>query len=98
MRGPGKRMEPFRALMYNRNVAGDPARVVAPPYDLIGAARQNQLYERSPYNVVRLELAREADRYGAAEKTLADWLPPGPAARAAAAPRCFIIEAPSLPW
>ena len=74
MSGLGKRIEPFRALMYNRRVAGDPAQVVAPPYDLIGAARQQQLYDRSPYNVVRLELAREADRYGAAEKTLADWL------------------------
>ena len=74
MSGLSKRIEPFRALMYNRRVAGDPAQVVAPPYDLIGAARQNQLYDRSPYNVVRLELAREADRYGAAEKTLADWL------------------------
>jgi uncharacterized protein (DUF1015 family) len=70
----GKRIEPFRALMYNREVTGDQARVVAPPYDLIGAARQNQLYERSPYNIVRLELGREADRYGAAEKTLADWI------------------------
>ena len=70
----GKRIEPFRALMYNREVVGDLARVVAPPYDLIGAARQQQLYDRSPYNVVRLELAREADRYGAAEKTLADWI------------------------
>jgi len=77
MSGLGKRIEPFRALMYNRKVAGDPALVVAPPYDLIGAARQHQLYERSPYNVVRLELAREADRYGAAEKTLADWLAAG---------------------
>jgi len=74
MTGLSKRIEPFRALMYNRQVTGEPARVVAPPYDLIGAARQNQLYERSPYNVVRLELAREADRYGAAEKTLADWI------------------------
>src|ERR1700675_4305729 len=70
----GKRIEPFSALLYNREIAGDPARVVAPPYDLIGAARQKQLYERSPYNVVRLELAREADRYGAAEKKLADWI------------------------
>src|SRR5271170_7809661 len=69
-----QRIEPFRPLMYNRRIAGDPARVVAPPYDLIGAARQNQLYERSPYNIVRLELGREADRYGAAEKTLADWM------------------------
>jgi uncharacterized protein (DUF1015 family) len=69
-----KRIEPFRALMYNRQVTGDPARVVAPPYDLIGAARQNQLYERSPYNIVRLELGREADRYAAAKKTLEDWM------------------------
>jgi len=73
----GKRIEPFRALMYNRQIAGEPARVVAPPYDLIGAARQKQLYERSPYNVVRLEFGREADRYGAAEKTLAQWLAAG---------------------
>jgi uncharacterized protein (DUF1015 family) len=70
----GKRIEPFSALLYNREVAGEPARVVAPPYDLIGAARQNQLYERSPYNIVRLELGREPDRYAVAEKTLADWL------------------------
>ncbi|MGC2494817.1 DUF1015 domain-containing protein [Candidatus Binatus sp.] len=73
MSGLGKRIEPFRALMYNHKIVGDPSRVVAPPYDLIGAARQNQLYERSPYNVVRLELGREADRYVAAEKTLAEW-------------------------
>ncbi|MGB8682781.1 MAG: DUF1015 domain-containing protein [Candidatus Binatus sp.] len=74
MSGLSKRIEPFRALMYNRQITGDPARVVAPPYDLIGVARQNQLYERSPYNIVRLELGREADRYGAAEKTLAEWM------------------------
>ncbi len=79
----GKRIEPFRALMYNRQIAGEPALVVAPPYDLIGAARQKQLYERSPYNVVRLELGREADRYGAAEKTFADWLAAGVVERSA---------------
>jgi uncharacterized protein (DUF1015 family) len=75
--GLGKRIEPFRALMYNRKIAGEPARVVAPPYDLIGAARQQQLYDRSPYNVVRLELARDLDRYGAAEKTLTEWTAAG---------------------
>jgi uncharacterized protein (DUF1015 family) len=83
MNGLGKRIEPFRALMYNRKIVGDPSCVVAPPYDLIGAARQNQLYERSPYNVVRLELGREADRYVAAEKTLADWLATGVLERSA---------------
>src|SRR5260370_9096748 len=74
MNALGKRIEPFSALLYNRKIVGDPARVVAPPYDLIGAARQNQLYERSPYNIVRLELGREADRYAAAEEPLAAWL------------------------
>ena len=73
----GKRIEPFRALMFNREIAGEPARVVAPPYDLIGAARQHQLYDRSPYNIVRLEFGREPDRYGAAEKTLAEWMAAG---------------------
>lgn len=74
MSGLSQRVEPFRALMYKREVAGDPARVVAPPYDLIAAERQQQLYERSLYNVVRLELGRESDRYGAAEKTLREWM------------------------
>jgi uncharacterized protein (DUF1015 family) len=82
MSGLSKRIEPFRALMYNRAIAGDPARVVAPPYDLIGAERQQQLYERSPYNVVRLELGRESDRYGAAEKTLREWTKAGVLERA----------------
>ena len=77
MSGLGKRIEPFRALMFNREIAGEPARVVAPPYDLIGAARQHQLYDRSPYNIVRLEFGREPDRYGAAEKTLAEWMSAG---------------------
>jgi uncharacterized protein (DUF1015 family) len=81
--GLGKRIEPFRALTYNREKAGEPARVVAPPYDLIGAARQKQLYERSPYNVVRLELGREPDRYGAAEKTLEQWIAAGVVERSA---------------
>ena len=47
--------------------------MVAPPYDLIGAERQDELYNRSPYNIVRLELGREADRYAASAATLAKW-------------------------
>jgi len=73
----GERIEPFRALVYDRAAAGDPASVVAPPYDLIGAARQNELYDRSRYNIVRLEFGRDADRYAAAESTLREWLAAG---------------------
>ncbi len=77
----GERIEPFRGLLYNPRVAGDTRNLVAPPYDLIGQARQDQLYERSPYNIVRLELGREPDRYGAAQTTLADWIARGVLAR-----------------
>jgi uncharacterized protein (DUF1015 family) len=80
----GERIEPLRALLYNPAVAGDPARLVAPPYDLIGAERQRELYERSPFNIVRLELGRGADRYGEAAATLRDWLQRGVLVRAAA--------------
>lgn len=73
----GERIEPLRALLYDRTIAGEPATVVAPPYDLIGAARQNDLYERSRYNIVRLELGRDADRYAAAAATLREWLAAG---------------------
>jgi uncharacterized protein (DUF1015 family) len=73
----GERIEPFRALLYDRAIAGEPATVVAPPYDLIGAARQNELYQRSRYNIVRLEFGRDADRYAAAATTLREWLAAG---------------------
>ena len=68
-----KRVEPLRALLYNQDRIGDLREVVAPPYDLIGADRQNELYDRSPYNIVRLELGREDDRYAASAATLARW-------------------------
>ncbi len=48
--------------------------MVAPPYDLIDRTRQDELYARSPFNVVRLELNREADPYAAAAATLAQWI------------------------
>jgi uncharacterized protein (DUF1015 family) len=77
------RIEPFRGLLYNRVKCGDLSAVVAPPYDLIGPERQNELYQRSPYNVVRLELNRDADRYESSAKTLRDWLDQGVLERAA---------------
>ena len=68
-----KRIEPFRALLYDHARIGNLREVVAPPYDLIDAARQDELYGRSSYNIVRLELGREADRYSASAATLAKW-------------------------
>lgn len=64
---------PFSGLRYDPAVVGDPAAVTAPPYDVIDAAERDRLYAKSPYNVVRIDLSREADPYGSAAATLAGW-------------------------
>lgn len=49
----------LRAYRYDLGRVGNLSGVVAPPYDVIDPILQNQLYDRSPYNVVRLILNRE---------------------------------------
>jgi uncharacterized protein (DUF1015 family) len=73
MKSMPSRIEPFHALLYNLERCGSLQDVIAPPYDLIDEAAQRRLYERSPYNIVRIELARETDRYQAAADTLQSW-------------------------
>lgn len=53
------KIAPFRGLRYDFERVGDPALVVSPPYDTISSSLQQSLYERSPYNVVRLVLGKE---------------------------------------
>jgi uncharacterized protein (DUF1015 family) len=68
-----RRIEPFAGLLYDPERVGVLSNVVAPPYDLIDKARQDALYARSLYNVVRLELNRDPDRYASAARTLSEW-------------------------
>ncbi len=70
-------VRPFRALRYDPARVGDLGAVVAPPYDVISAAQREALYDRSPWNVVRLILPREAERAAAAAATLAAWTESG---------------------
>jgi uncharacterized protein (DUF1015 family) len=70
----------FRAYRYDLGRVGNLSDVVAPPYDVIDPALQQALYDRSPYNVIRLELNKqqtadtEADnRYTRAARYLRDW-------------------------
>jgi uncharacterized protein (DUF1015 family) len=65
-------IRPFRALRYDQTKA-PLALVVAPPYDVISPEQQDALYGLHPYNVVRLILGREPDRYAAAASTLGAW-------------------------
>lgn len=77
MKQLGQRIEPFRGLLYDPSRAGPLRKVIAPPYDLIDSAMQERLYKRSPYNVVRVELAHDADRYEASARALAEWIKNG---------------------
>ena len=47
-------VKPFKALRFDSGAVGDVGGCIAPPYDIISAARQQQLYEKNPYNIVRI--------------------------------------------
>ncbi|MDR0311692.1 MAG: DUF1015 domain-containing protein [Acidobacteriota bacterium] len=50
---------PFKGFLYNQEITGDPGKVVTQPYDKTSPAMQDEYYDRSPYNVVRITLNRE---------------------------------------
>ncbi|MFN7737891.1 MAG: DUF1015 domain-containing protein [Pirellula sp.] len=51
----------FRGLRYNLAQVGSLSECIAPPYDVVDADLQNQLYDLSPFNFLRLELNRRED-------------------------------------
>ncbi|NUN70070.1 MAG: DUF1015 domain-containing protein [Bacteroidetes bacterium] len=65
-------IRPFRGIRYNQ-MKTTIANVVAPPYDVISPEQQNGYYDKDPFNVIRLILGREEDRYAAAAATYAQW-------------------------
>ncbi len=75
---------PFRGIRYDAEVVGDLNKLISPPYDVIGAELQEELYRRSPYNIVRVDFGREEpgdgpeeNRYSRARATLVEWLRKG---------------------
>ncbi|HKB03843.1 MAG TPA: DUF1015 domain-containing protein [Gemmataceae bacterium] len=70
----------FRGFRYDLGRAGALSDLVAPPYDVVDAGLQQALYDRSPYNAIRLELTRDEpgdtptrNRYSRAAQTLSGW-------------------------
>jgi uncharacterized protein (DUF1015 family) len=77
-------VQAFRAYRYDLARVGELSDVVAPPYDVIDPALQQALYDRSPYNVIRLILNQETphdnehnDRYSRSAAALRDMLRDG---------------------
>ena len=75
---------PFHGLLYNLDITGPLEGVTAPPYDVISPAQQEALYEKNPYNVVRLILGKEYEsdsendnRYTRSAKVFKDWTDQG---------------------
>jgi uncharacterized protein (DUF1015 family) len=71
----------FRGYRYGIGRERDLTKVVAPPYDQITPAMQEQLYASSPANIVRVSYPADhprpgeiADKYARANETLEAWL------------------------
>jgi uncharacterized protein (DUF1015 family) len=51
-------IQPLRALHYDQSLVGPLSDVTSPPYDVIDAEQREQLLERSPFNVVAVDLPK----------------------------------------
>ncbi len=74
----------FKAMRFNADVVGDVGSCIAPPYDVISPGQQDQLYEKSEYNIVRIikPKASETDtlkenRYTRAAEFMKGWIEKG---------------------
>ncbi len=74
---------PFKGVLYNipriSEITGD--ELFAPPYDLITPEYQDELYNKSPYNIVRIDFGKEfqndngnENKYTRAKAHLEKWL------------------------
>jgi hypothetical protein len=69
-------IRPLKALHYSLDSGSSLGDVVAPPYDVIDAETRKGLLERSPFNVVEIDLPESpggGDRYAHAAETLEAW-------------------------
>ncbi|MEA3225184.1 MAG: DUF1015 domain-containing protein [Planctomycetota bacterium] len=74
-------VKPFRAFRFDTGVVGDVGDCIAPPYDVISPAQQEQLYEKSEHNIVRIIKGKTADsdngnqnQYTRASEYLREWI------------------------
>lgn len=73
-------IQAFQAIRYDLGHVGNLSNVVAPPYDVIDGALQDELYKKHPANVIRLILNRaepgdqdQEIRYNRAARFLKNW-------------------------
>ncbi|MBI4842765.1 MAG: DUF1015 domain-containing protein [Nitrospirae bacterium] len=71
---------PFKGVLYNPEKA-DASSVTAPPYDIVSPEAKDALYQKSPYNIIRIDFGKDNDgddehenRYTRAAALLNEWL------------------------
>ena len=66
----------FRGIRYNPEKIENFGDVLAPPYDVINAKEQDDLYNKDPHNVIRLILSKGDDdsKYEEAANTFRSWI------------------------
>ena len=74
-------IRPFRGVRYNQSLVKDLSVVICPPYDIITAQMEQELYHQSGYNFIRLESGRELpqdtvsdNKYTRSAVTMEQWL------------------------
>ena len=65
-------IKPLNAIVYNQEKVNIKD-VIAPPYDVITSDYQDELYKKSPYNIVRLILTKGENRYEDAKNFFEKW-------------------------
>lgn len=65
----------FKGLIYNLTLPIQ--KLVAPPYDVISDEERENLYKLHPYNVIRLILNKDENRYESAKSYFEKWLNEG---------------------
>ena len=74
-------ISPFSGVRYNQEIVGDMASVICPPYDIISPEEQKAYYEKSAYNIIRLEHGmalpddtKTENKHSRANATFNQWL------------------------
>ncbi|MGI5876729.1 MAG: DUF1015 domain-containing protein [Dethiobacteria bacterium] len=78
------RIKPIRGVRFSPHLIDELDRLITPPYDVISPEAQEAYYQKSPYNVIRLEYGKSLpddrpgnDKYTRAAATFQKWLAEG---------------------
>ena len=74
-------VNPFQGIIYSKEKIKKLDDVMSPPYDIISPKMQDELYQKSPFNFVRLILGKQNpddddnnNRYTRAKETFDKWI------------------------